>query len=190
MAVCAALGAHLLDLPWTTTSDVVNAAIGDELVKDGERAMLWAFAEALKLWLAAHGGGAASSDATARLQELINYYHAHVALFAAIALQKERGKTRCRLDLQYHEPQTRAGFRVVDRRDPRREQLLYVEILADTLTRALGWSPTEIDFVMRDLKTRGLLKAPAGRLQSRRRVGADKPRVYRLMASVFWKANP
>jgi hypothetical protein len=185
MAIAATFAAHLLDLPWGTTGAVVEAALGGETVKDGERAMLWAFAEALKLWIATHEGGLASSDTAARIAELVAYYHAHVTLFDTIAYEKKHDKLGSHLDPRPHEPQTRAGFRIVDRRDQKNEQLLYVEVLTETLTRALGWSATDIDFTMTDLRDRGLLVATGGRLQRRRRIGADRPWVYRVKGSVF-----
>jgi hypothetical protein len=192
-AAASACAGQFLDLPLAATNKVIDAAIAaaiaatpiTEPIRGGARALLWAHAEALRLWLEQHGGGLTATDTGARLQELIDYYHSHTVSFTTVACRTQNKTVEWDVDSRLHEPQTCAGYRVVDRRDPQNEQLLSVDILPNTLTRELGWSQTEVISVMNDLNARALLKAPQGRLQSQRRIGADRVRVYSIDASVF-----
>jgi putative DNA primase/helicase len=187
IACAAALAATVLELPWFASSDPVDKAIDDAPVNDPGRAALWAFAEALRLWIEKHGGEA-STEMAALLDDLNGLYSSHPQHFPPSTYKAPKGaKATITDDEAPHLLSTQWGWSVVDHSSANQPKLLFVDVLPSAFTdpRALGWTVTERDRVVRGLRNRGLLIPGAGQLQTTHWNGVRNVRVYRIKAKAF-----
>jgi putative DNA primase/helicase len=187
IACAATLAAAVLELPWSASSDPVDKAIDDAPLNDPARAALWAFSEALRLWIEKHGGEA-STDMAALLDHLNGLYSSHPQCFPSSTYKAPKGaKATMSDDEPPNSLSTQWGWSVIDRSSANQPKLLFVDVLPSAFTdpRALGWTPTERDRVVRALRDKGLLIPGAGQIQTTHWNGVRNVRVYRIMASAF-----
>ena len=185
IACIAAHAAQVLELPWTLTNDRIGQAVAadtkDANVASPARAMLWAFARVLEIWLGEYGGGGASTEVEGLKGELRNFF----------ASRKHH----------FHVPQTLGdgpgpsplwGWRHVvqgagageTRHAP---HLTHVDVLPATFADhlALGWPKKKTGRLIRALNAEGLLIPGTGQLQTTHWDGEGNRRVYRILGPFF-----
>ena len=205
IACGAAHAAQALELPWTLPNDqigqAVDVAIGSPDVAQPPRAVLWAFAKILEVWLTEHGGTVSTENA-ALGRQLCNLFASYNQRFHHIGkgagssqLVPPDGTPTPHDGMHLAWPRwgwqvkgEGAGRSINDDLTGDEQLLLYVDVLPAAFDDALHWSATQRGQFINGLKERGLLIPAASEpLQNFRWVGSEgKPyRIYRIKAEFF-----
>jgi hypothetical protein len=194
IAAGAALAADVLAFPWSTRGDqlyeaIRKAAASEPPLGDAAAAALWAFAQALKLWLGQHGG-AVSTETAALLEALRGFYLSRAHHFHRTKYNAPQGAPSTTTDDDDWQPLwPRHGWRVIDMTSTGQPKLLHVDVLPEAFTgaAALGWEPTKRDRAVRALRLSGLLVPGVRQLQTTHWTDGQNVRVYRIKGTFFGK---
>jgi hypothetical protein len=189
IAAASALAADVLALPWSAFGDQVDKAIDEAPLSDPARAAFWAFAEALRLWLGEHGGGASTEEA-ALLDALRGFYLSRQHHFHPTTYKAPKGAIPTTIDeddSMWRPASPRFGWRVTDwtAGSAAQAELLHVDVLPETFTDALGWTRTKRGRAVRALHARGLIIPGVGQLQTTHWTDGRNVRVYRIKGEFF-----
>jgi Domain of unknown function (DUF927) len=189
IAAAAALAADVLALPWSAFGDQVDKAIDDAPLGDAAHAAFWAFAEALRLWIARHGG-ATSTEETALLDALRGFYLSRQHHFHPTTYKAPKGAAPTTIDeddSMWRPASPRFGWRVMDWTTGSAAQagLLHVDVLPETFIDALGWTSTKRSRAVCALNARRLIIPGVGQLQTTHWTDGRNVRVYRIKGEFF-----
>jgi putative DNA primase/helicase len=183
IAAAAALAADVIEFPWSTPEEIESEHLGP-----AGKAMIWAFLEALKLWLGKNGSKV-STQIVEAMSQLRNFYSG--APPAAFPITSRDETTEKDLPDQ---PQTtaRRGFRVMSGMrngidgKPLGGMLEYVDFLPAVLRQNMNWSEVTRRGVLHSLRDQKLLVvSKSGEFTYTRRVDGRIANVHRVVASFF-----
>jgi putative DNA primase/helicase len=183
IAAAAALAADVLEFPCSAPDGIVSEHLGP-----AGKAMIWAFLEALKLWVGKNGSKASTQIAEA-MSQLRAFYSG--APPAAFPITSRDGANE--MDLP-NQPQTTAqrGFKVMSGMracpdgEPAGGMIEYVDFVPAVLRQSMNWSEVTRRGVLRSLREQGLLiVSKKDELTYTRRIDGRTASVYRVKASFF-----
>jgi putative DNA primase/helicase len=183
IAAAAALAADVIEFPWSAPEGIESEHLGP-----AGKAMIWAFLEALKLWLGKNGSKV-STQIVEAMSQLRNFYSG--APPAAFPITSRDETTEKDLPDQ---PQTaaRRGFRVMSGMrngidgKPGGGMLEYVDFLPAVLRQNMNWSEVTRRGILHSLRDQKLLVVSrSDEFTYTRRVDGRIANVHRVKASFF-----